>query len=87
MPPEELTTVTTAVSDEEQPLLLVAVSVGIKTPTPLYAFVGFMVVDVVASPKLQEYEDKVLLDTVKATGSPANVGFGVNDAMSIEGVA
>jgi hypothetical protein len=46
-------TTTTAVSDEEQPLLLVTVSVGMNVPEVPYALLGAMVEDDVASPKFQ----------------------------------
>ena len=52
--PGEERTVTTAVSDAEQPLLLVAVSVGIKVPADPYALEGLLTVEEDASPKLHE---------------------------------
>jgi hypothetical protein len=85
--PGEERTVTTAVSDAEQLLLLVAVSVGTKVPAVPYAFEAFMTVEEDASPKLHEYADKEPSETVKFTGRPGSVGSGLKDEIAITGKA
>jgi hypothetical protein len=77
-------TVTIAVSEAEQPKLLVAVSVGTYVPIAVYVLVGFITEDVEPSPKLHEYDDNDVFETVKFSGVPAPAEPGLTDAIAIE---